>query len=89
MTRPDLAFDINKISSQVPKATLQTVKEMNIIVKKAKSKNEVLNFTKLGDISDLVVRVYTDASYNNQDGQMRSTEGWVVLVENYKTGKFL
>ena len=75
MTRPDLAFDINKISSQVPKATLQTVKEMNIIVKKAKSKNEVLNFTKLGDISDLVVRVYTDASYNNQDGQMRSTEG--------------
>ena len=75
MTRPDLAFDINKISSQVPKATLQTVKEMNIIVKKAKSKNEVLNFTKLGDISDLVVRVYTDVSYNNQDGQMRSTEG--------------
>ena len=75
MTRPDLAFDINKISSQVPKATLQTVKEMNIIVKKAKSKNEVLNFTKLGDILDLVVRVYTDASYNNQDGQMRSTEG--------------
>ena len=58
---------------------------MNTIIKKAKSKNEVLTFTKLGDISDLVVKVYTDASFNNQDDQVRSTEGRVVLIENSKT----
>ena len=41
-----------------------------------------MRFVKLGKLSDLVVKLYTDASYNNQDGQVRSTEGRVVLIEN-------
>jgi hypothetical protein len=86
MTRPDLAFDINQIASEVPKATVRTIKDMNKIIKKAKGRNQILRFTKLGNFSDLVVKVYTDASYNNQDGKTRSTEGRVVLLENLKTG---
>ena len=86
MTRPDLAFDINKIATEVQGATVRTVKDMNIIIKKAKARKQVLRFTKLGDYSDLIVKVYTDASYNNQDGKTRSTEGKVVLVENPNTG---
>ena len=86
MTRPDLSFDINRIASEVPKATVKTKKDMNNIVRKAKSRKEVLTFTKLGDISELVVKLYTDASYNNQENQIRSTEGKVVLVENPTTG---
>ena len=86
MTRPDLAFDVNRIASEVPRATFKTIKDMNMIVRRAKSKTEVLTFTRLGDISELVVKLYTDASYNNQDNQVRSTEGKVVLVENPKTG---
>ena len=46
----------------------------------------MIRFTKLGEFSDLRVKVYTDASYNNQDGKTRSTEGRVVLVENPKSG---
>ena len=86
MTRPDLAFDINRIASEVPKATVETLKDMNAIIRMAKGKNQVLRFTKLGNFSDLVVKVYTDASYNNQDGKTRSTEGRVVLLENPRTG---
>ena len=29
MTRPYLAFDINQIASEVPKATVRTIKDMN------------------------------------------------------------
>ena len=86
MTRPDLGFEINQIASEVPNATVRTVKDMNKIIRKAKGRNQFLRFTKLGNFSDLVVKVYTDASYNNQDGKTRSTEGRVVLLENLKTG---
>ena len=84
MTRPDLAFDVNVLASEVPKATVETVNKMNRLIAKAKNRREVLRFVRLGDISELVVKLYTDASYNNQDGQVRSTEGRVVLIENPK-----
>ena len=87
MTRPDLAFDINRISTEVPNATVETVKVMNSIIKKAKHKKEILTFTKLGDISELIVKVYTDASFMNQDDKIKSTEGRVVLIENPKLSR--
>ena len=87
MTRPDLAFDVNRIASEVPKATAGTMKDMNSIIRMAKAKSPVLRFTRLGHFTDLIVKVYTDASYNNQDGKTRSTEGRVVLLENPKTGR--
>ena len=87
MTRPDLSFDINRISTEVPQATLQTMKVMNTIIRKAKGKKEVLTFSKLGNFSDLIVKVYTDASFSNQDDRIRSTEGRVVLIENPRTEK--
>ena len=86
MTRPDLAFDVNKLASEVPGATINTLEDMNKLIKKAKAKKQVVRFTKLGNIKDLEVKVYTDASYNNQDERTRSTEGRVILVENPKTG---
>ena len=41
----------------------------------------------MGDISKLRVRLFTDASYRNQDDQIKSTEGRIVLIENPITGK--
>ena len=84
MTRPDLAFDVNNIASEVQGATVRTVKDMNRIIRNAIGRKQVLRFTKLGEYSDLIVKVYTDASYNNRDGKTRSTEGKVVLIENPK-----
>ena len=86
MTRPDLSYDVNVLSSQVSRATVSTVMEMNKLVSKAKKhRNNVLKFTKLGKISDLTVKVYADASYGNRDDGTRSTEGRVVLLQNVET----
>ena len=86
MTRPDLSFDVNKLASEVPEATVKTVKYMNSVIKKAKKNRHILNFTRIGNLNDMCVKVYTDASFKNQHDSIRSTEGKVILVENEKTG---
>ena len=87
MTRPDLSYDVNVISSQVTNATVSTVIEMNRIVTKAKNgMKNVLKFAKLGDISDLIVKVYADASFGNRNDGTRSTGGRIVMIENKKKG---
>ena len=87
MTRPDLAFDVNHLATEVPNATVETVKKMNKLVKKAKSMREIMRFVRLGEISDLVVKLYTDASHMNHDGKVRSTEGRVIMIENSQNQK--
>ena len=62
---------------------------MNTVLKKAKNRSETLTFIKLGDLSDLAVRVYMDASFNNQNGQVGTTEGRVFLLENTKTKMYV
>ena len=87
MTRPDLSFEVNTLSSDVGKGDIETVKDLNRLVKKAKSYKSVLKFSKLGNINDLSVKVYADASFVNQSDKVRSTSGRVILLENRKTGK--
>ena len=82
MTRPDLSFDVNILSSEVSKGSVKTVKEINRVVRKAKNTRSKLRFARLGDISELLVKVYADASFANQDQATRSTGGRVVLLEN-------
>ena len=82
MTRPDLSYDLNVLSGEVSKATVNTAKELNKLVTKAKGSRNVLKFCKLGNIENLVVKVYADASYGNQDDGVRSTAGRVVLLEH-------
>ena len=87
MTRPDISFDVNSISSKVKTATVKTGKEMNKIIEKCKSRKDVLRFVPLGRFSDLKVNVYTDASFSNQDKQTRSTGGKVLVLEDSVSGK--
>ena len=83
-TRLDLSYDLNVLSGEVSKATVNTAKELNKLVTKAKKSKNVLRFSKLGKIEDLVVKVYADASYGNQDDGIRSTAGKIILLENKK-----
>ena len=87
MTRPDLSYDVNILSSEVANGTIATLKAVNKIVRKAKGGKSVLRFSKLGKLSDLSVKVYADASYGNQFDKIRSTAGRVILIQNKKTGK--
>ena len=87
MTRPDLSFDVNLLSSEVARGTIATIKTVNRVIRKAKSSKSILRFSKLGRMADISVKVYADASYGNQGDKIRSTAGRVILIENKKTGK--
>ena len=72
------------LSSEVAKGTISTIKAANRAIRKAKSNKSVLRFVRLGDLSDLSVKVYADASYANQMDKVRSTAGRVILIQNKK-----
>lgn len=87
MTRPDLAFEVNRLSSVIVNATIKDLKDAKRLVDKAKMEPITLNFTKLGPKETLKIRIYCDASFNNQEQKLRSTEGRVILLENEKSDK--
>ena len=87
MTRPDLSFQVNKLSTNISNATIRELKDAKRLVEKAKLEPITLNFTRLGPHEDLRVKLFCDASFNNQDEKLRSTEGRVLLLENKKSAK--
>ena len=87
MTRPDLSFDVNQLSVNIADATLKDLGEAKRMVEKAKNNPVTLNFTLVGPRKDLKLRIFTDASFNNQDGKLRYTEGRVLLLESSQTNK--
>ena len=87
MTRPDISFDVNYLSSCISTAKVKDLKEAKRIVEKAKSNPVTLTFTKLGPISKMKIRTFCDASFNNQEEKIRSTEGRVILLENTDSRK--
>ena len=87
MTRPDLSFEVNRLSGNILDATIRDLKDAKLLVEKAKSNPVRLNFTKLGNKEDLEVKIYTDASYNNQDNKVRSTEGRILLIGSKRSNK--
>ena len=87
MTRPDLSFDINYLSTNITNATIKDLKDAQRLVKKAKMDPISLNFTRLGNKDDLRIKIYTDASFNNQENKVRSTAGRVLLLESKDSQK--
>ena len=84
MTRPDLSFEVNRLSSNITGATLKDLKDAKRLVEKAKAEPVTLRFGRLGPKENLRIRLYTDASFNNQSDKLRSTEGRILLLENKK-----
>ena len=87
LTRPDLCFEVNRLSTNISIISIRELKDAKRLVKKAKAEPISLRFTKIGCMKDLRIQLYTDASFNNQDAKIRSTEGRVILLQNKKTLK--
>ena len=81
------SFEVNRLSANITTATVKDLKDAKRIIEKVKFEPTALNFTKLGPSKDLKIRIFTDASFNNQDSKLRSTEGRVILLENEKSSK--
>ena len=39
-------------------------------------------FPRLGDVEKMRIKVFTDASFNNVEDKIKSTEGRVIVAEN-------
>ena len=87
MTRPDLSFEVNDLSSNIVTATVKDLKDAKRLVEKAKLEPVTLTFTRLGPMEELRIKIYTNASFNNQDRKLKSTEGRVLVLENSRSSK--
>ena len=87
MTRPDLSFEVNQPSTNISNATIKDLKDARRLVEKAKLDPIALNFTQIGKLQDLTLKLYCDASFNNQEQKVRSTEGRVLMLENKVSSK--
>ena len=64
-TRPDLSYDISELSSYLKNGTVESIRQVNKIIKKAKRVKSQLVIPNLGDLCDLQIVAYGDSSFSN------------------------
>ena len=83
-TRPDISFDAFQLSTVLNRATQKDGKAANKIIKKVKQEDVKLKFRKLGNIKDLHIELFSDASLGNieQGIQVKSGMGYFICLAN-------
>ena len=64
-TRPDIAYDVCQLSVRYNSATVSDILNANKTIKKVKNNDLELKFPKLKDSGEYILKVYSDASFNN------------------------
>ena len=78
-TRPDLSFDVSEFSSFMKKGKLECIKQANKNIVKAKKEKSRICIPNLGNLSELSIIAYSDASFANlEDGG--SQGGYIIFV---------
>jgi len=81
LTRPDLAFKTNNLSRVPPRTDLkQKVLEATVGMKEAKKNPLEIRYGKLGELKNLSIEIYADASFGGVDKGLKSTEGYIILL---------
>ena len=65
ISRPDIGFGVCQLSSTIKNATVSHLVKANKILRNVKNSPNSIGFTKLFDLKNLKVVVYTDASFAN------------------------
>ena len=83
-TRPDLSFDAFQLTTVLNRSTIKDAKHGNKVVRKMKDKEVELKFKHLGNIKDLHIEVFADASLGNiEEGiQTKSAMGYFICLSN-------
>lgn len=79
-TRPDCAFDELELSMIVNKAKIKDLAKANKMLRKFKAQRVTLNYYKIGEIRDVKITLFTDASYANLPDGMSSAGGYVIFL---------
>ena len=78
-TRPDLSFDVSEFGSFMKKGKLECFKQANKNIQKAKREKSQICIPNLGDLNELSLIAYSDASFANlPDGG--SQGGYIIFV---------
>ena len=78
-TRPDLSYDISELSSMLKQENVECLKQANRVVKKAKKEQFHINIPDLGNLVQLTIVAYGDASFGNlTDGG--SQRGYILFL---------
>ena len=78
-TRPDLSFDVSEFGSFMKKGKLECIKQANKNIAKAKKEKSRICIPNLGNLNELSIIAYTDASFANLvDGG--SQGGYIIFV---------
>lgn len=64
-TRPDIAFEVSVAASQVHKAKVKDIIELNKLIKKTKSEEVMIKFPRLKNLKECRIVVFADASFGN------------------------
>ena len=82
VTRPDIAFNVSVLSSNIKNATVNDLIQANKVIKKVKTEKTFMRFSEL-DLDSVCIMSFSDASYNNlKNGG--SQGGYIIfLVDKY------
>ena len=78
-TRPDLSFDVSAMSSAIKQKKVDCIKQLNRIIKKAKKEKSQIVIPDLGNLENIKLVGYSDASFANL-GDGGSQGGYIIFV---------
>jgi hypothetical protein len=85
-TRPDLAYDVCDLSTSATGATQSEISRANKVVRRLKSDRVQLVYEHLGDMQNVELVCYADASYGNLRGG--ASQGGYVIFMKGTNGKY-
>ena len=81
-TRPDVSYDSLEMSYHNKTAKVKDLKNAIKTVKKAKEKESVIHFKKIGNPDDLKILAYSDASYLTIEDKVKSVGGRMIFLSD-------
>ena len=87
-SRPDIAFQVSSTASQIHKAKVRDIVELNKTIKKVKSEEVFIKFPRLNNLKKCRLVVYADASFAGLDN-WRQAAYLIFLVDEYQNAALL